>query len=180
MATYFIADTHFGHENIITLCNRPFTDLTDMNTTLAQNWNARVRDQDDIYIVGDFWYRGSGDGAVKAAKQLKGRKHLITGNHDKKFLSSPAFQEQFVEVEELLSITHDGARIVLCHYPLAEWEGYYRGSWHIYGHIHNNRNEAFAYMKTQERALNAGVEITQYMPVTFAELKLYNEIFKNS
>jgi calcineurin-like phosphoesterase family protein len=69
---------------------------------------------------------------------------------------------------------------LVCHYPLAEWNGYFRGSWHIHGHIHNRRNEAFSFMQTRERALNAGADITQFMPVTFAELKQYNKAFKCS
>ena len=27
---FFIADTHFGHEKIIQLCNRPFENMKDM------------------------------------------------------------------------------------------------------------------------------------------------------
>jgi len=58
---------------------------------------------------------------------------------------------------------------------LAEWSGFYRGSWHIYGHIHNAKNTAYQYMSTQEKALNAGVDICDFKPVTFEELKSYNE-----
>jgi len=133
-----------------------------------------------IYIVGDFWYRGTSDGAVHIVRQLKGRKHLIIGNHDRRFLKNSAFREGFVEVADILDLAYDGKRMILCHYPFAEWDGFFRGSWHIYGHIHNSRNEAFDYLRTKERALNAGVDITQYMPVTFDELKQYNEAFKNA
>jgi calcineurin-like phosphoesterase family protein len=60
---------------------------------------------------------------------------------------------------------------------MAEWSGYYRGSWHIYGHIHNDKESAaFQYMKTLDRALNAGVDICDYMPVTFEELRKYNQV----
>jgi calcineurin-like phosphoesterase family protein len=27
---YYTADQHFGHSNIIRLCNRPFNDITEM------------------------------------------------------------------------------------------------------------------------------------------------------
>jgi len=58
---------------------------------------------------------------------------------------------------------------------MAEWSGYFRGSWHIYGHIHNAKNTAYQYMKTQEKALNAGVDICGFSPVTFEELIQYND-----
>jgi calcineurin-like phosphoesterase family protein len=85
----------------------------------------------------------------------------------------------FADVDHLRYLKHDGKHIFLCHYPLAEWSGYYRGSLHIYGHIHNQKESAvFDYMKNQERALNAGVDICQYMPVTLGELIAYNDAFK--
>jgi calcineurin-like phosphoesterase family protein len=58
MAVFFTADTHFGHENAIKHCRRPFADADEMNAVLRQNWNARVKDDDDIYIIGDFFFKG--------------------------------------------------------------------------------------------------------------------------
>lgn len=50
---YYIADTHFGHKNILTLCNRPFESIEQMNLTLIENWNSKVKNNDHIYILGD-------------------------------------------------------------------------------------------------------------------------------
>lgn len=38
--TFFTSDTHFGHANIINLCNRPFKDVNHMNDMLVENWNS--------------------------------------------------------------------------------------------------------------------------------------------
>lgn len=62
--------------------------------------------------------------------------------------------------------------MILCHFPLSDWNGKHRGSYHIYGHIHNNRDEVFEFMKMQERALNAGCMLNNYEPVTLDELIL--------
>ena len=48
---YFTADTHFGHENIIRFCNRPFSSVTEMDETLITNWNRRVKGNDTVYIL---------------------------------------------------------------------------------------------------------------------------------
>ena len=44
---YYIADTHFGHENIIKLCGRPFADAEEMDRVITGNWNSVVNDGDD-------------------------------------------------------------------------------------------------------------------------------------
>ena len=51
---YFIADPHFGHENAIKLCSRPFETVEEMNETIIKNWNGRVHGNDTVYIVGDI------------------------------------------------------------------------------------------------------------------------------
>lgn len=80
---YFIADTHFGHDRIIEICNRPFADVEEMNAQLIQKWNNKVSDEDTVYILGDFCFKMSKQDAIKILKQLKGKKVLIRGNHDK-------------------------------------------------------------------------------------------------
>ena len=180
MAVYFIADTHFGHTNVIRLCNRPFTCLDEMHRIMVVNWNARVKNNDDIYIIGDLYWHGNQGEAIELVKRLNGQKHLIIGNHDRKYLNDPEYRELFVEVMPMHYIAHYQENIIMCHYPMVEWNGYHRGAYHIYGHIHNRRGKAFEFLRTEDRALNAGADINQFMPVTFQELIINNGIFKNS
>ena len=60
MTTFFTSDTHFGHENIIKYCGRPFKDVEKMNERLIKNWNEVVKDTDTIFHLGDFSFRGYG------------------------------------------------------------------------------------------------------------------------
>ena len=183
MATYFTADLHFGHNAIINFCDRPFENVSEMNRVLIDNWNSRVNNDDHVYIVGDLFYGGrdaAGKGeAIATVGKLNGILHLIAGNHDIPYLKNADYHYLFADVDQLRYLKLDGEFIFLCHYPMAEWSGYFRGSWHIYGHIHNAKeNAAFKYMKTQEKALNAGVDICRFMPVTFQELQAYNEVYR--
>jgi len=180
MAIYFIADTHFGHGNIIRLCERPFNSLEEMNETMVSNWNARVHRDDHVYIIGDLCWRDGYENALQIVKRLKGVKHLVVGNHDRDFLKYPEYREQFVEIAAMLYTNTDKGHIIMCHYPMAEWNGIFHGAWHIHGHIHNRRSDTFEFMKTRERALNAGADIVQFMPVVFTELMAYNEAFKSA
>ena len=56
---FFTSDQHFCHTKIITMCNRPFAGIDEMNGTLIANWNSAVSDADEVYILGDFMYRGN-------------------------------------------------------------------------------------------------------------------------
>jgi calcineurin-like phosphoesterase family protein len=172
---FYTADLHLGHANIIRLCNRPFADVQEMNRVLIDNWNARVRDCDQIYIVGDLAFR-SAEPVSGLLDQLKGIKHLVVGNHDAKWMKHLDLSNYFASVEKLSEIEDNGRKVVLCHYPLMTWNG--RESYLVYGHIHNNKNGSYwPLLKTMQYALNAGVEINDYKPVTLDELIINNDRF---
>ncbi|MCI9023900.1 MAG: hydrolase [Dorea sp.] len=166
---YYIADMHLGHENIIAFDNRPFRSVNEMNRVLMDNWNRKVGQDDDVYILGDFSYCSETD-PVWYLEQLKGTKHLIQGNHDGHLLRSGNAGKYLASVDKMLHITDGGEHIVLCHFPIAEWNGFSHGSWHIYGHIHGNVSKTSKFMKGRKKALNAGCMLNGYEPVTFAEL----------
>jgi len=180
VATYFTADLHFGHSEIIGFCERPFSDVSEMNRVLINNWNSRVSKEDHVFIVGDLYYGGRDAAGLKEAvstvSKLNGILHLVAGNHDFPYLKNMDYHYLFADVDQIRYLKHEGKYLYLCHYPMAEWSGYFRGSWHIYGHIHNAKNTAYQYMKTQEKALNAGVDICGFTPVTFEELIQYNDV----
>lgn len=175
---YYISDLHFGHANVIRFDNRPFTDVDEMDRFLIDMWNARVRPEDNVYIVGDFSFR-TGRTEEWYLEQLKGHKHLVVGNHDGKLMKNEKAMKYFESVNQILQISDEGRRVTMCHYPMAEWPGYYKNGWHIYGHIHNRRNEAYHIMKKMERAVNAACCINNYMPATLDELIRNNEVFKD-
>lgn len=54
MNIFFTSDTHFGHNNIIKLSNRPFSSVEEMNEGLIERWNDVVGAEDIVYHLGDF------------------------------------------------------------------------------------------------------------------------------
>ena len=82
MKRYIIADTHFGHANIIQYANRPFRDVSHMNEMLIRNWNETVQSDDLVYILGDFTLSRRIEVIKNLVSRLNGRKILIMGNHD--------------------------------------------------------------------------------------------------
>lgn len=178
--TYFTADLHLGHSNIISLCRRPFKDVEEMNRTIIANWNSRVTDRDEVYILGDVAYKcGAELGPILA--KLKGRKHLILGNHDRNWIirSCDGCKGQVESIEQMGSLTLGDKHIFLCHYPMMEWDGCFHGSYLVYGHIHNATGQNFwPLIVGNDHMLNAGVDINGFYPVTFDELVENNRRFK--
>ncbi len=132
---YYISDLHIGHTNVIRYDNRPFENVEEMNKMLVRNWNSVINSTDEVYVLGDFaWKNALG---VEVLKQLKGRKFLIKGNHDK---INEKMEKYFEWIKDYAVIYDKQTKVVLFHYPIANWDGQYRGSVHLYGHIHNTRD----------------------------------------
>lgn len=166
---YYISDLHFGHRNVIGMDGRPFATIEEMDAALIRLWNERVTDEDDVYIVGDFAYR-NGYTATWYLRQLKGRKHLIIGNHDRLTIQDTKAMEYFASVEKMNRVVDDGRIVSLCHFPVAEWNGKRHGGYHVYGHLHIRRDEVYEFMSRFDKALNAGCMINGYRPATLDEL----------
>ena len=77
---YFTSDQHFYHSNVIAYCARPFASVEEMNLAIVANWNAVVRPEDTVYVLGDFSL------AIRPVELfshlLNGTKFFIPGNHD--------------------------------------------------------------------------------------------------
>jgi calcineurin-like phosphoesterase family protein len=174
---FFTADLHFGHENIIRHCARPFKNAEEMNRVLVANWNAKVGVRDTVYILGDLFYRFNGY-PINILKKLNGKKHLLVGNHDKSWMKQVALDKFFESVSDVLTVEIDGRKCVLCHYPMLDFEGDYM----IHGHIHNSqhRDEHFEIWRSFDMMLNAGVDIHDFAPVSFEELVENNFKFRKS
>ena len=67
-----------------------------MHAEIIKRWNKKVTNGDDVYILGDIGSRGYQNMHVELIAQLKGRKHLIVGNHDD--IKDLRVQQQFVEI----------------------------------------------------------------------------------
>ncbi|WP_347253859.1 metallophosphoesterase [Leminorella grimontii] len=166
---YFTSDTHFCHSNIINLCGRPFESVRHMNDTLIHNWNALVTERDEIYILGDFLFRGTGQDANQILRRLNGKKYLIRGNHDK-FLDDPEFDTSMFEwVKDYYELDYQKQKIVMFHYPILEWQGYFRDAIHLYGHVHNSGKDPEQRKRLSAlgpRAINVGVDVNRFFPVS--------------
>lgn len=83
--TFWSADLHFLHINILTLGNgRPFDTIEEHDETIIERWNANVTSSDVVHVLGDV-AMGPIEQSLALCKRLRGRKYLVCGNHDRPF-----------------------------------------------------------------------------------------------
>ncbi len=167
---FYTADLHFHYKPF--LPDRPFASVEEMDEAMIRLWNETVTDEDTVYVVGDVGYNGGyvpGD----ALGRLRGRKHLIRGNHDTGFENAPKLFDYFETVTDFNEIDDGETHILLCHYPIL----YRKRGYMIHGHLHQARGPEYDILRQMPRMLNAGVDVNFYRPVTLAQLVENNRAF---
>ena len=162
MKTFVIADPHFGHENIIQYCNRPFESVSEMDNAIIDNWNKTVSNDDLIWVLGDFAL-ASRDYTKSIIKSLRGRKRLILGNHDR--YSQEWYREAGFEFVSPYPVLIENF-IILSHAPL-EFLNKNCPFFNIYGHVHNDPR----YLDLTKSGACVSVDRTEYKPIELEELK---------
>lgn len=160
---WFTSDHHFGHENIIKYCNRPFVSVDEMNRILIQNYNSVVAYNDVVYFIGDIGFMQD-DALVTLLSRLNGSKILIYGNHDKVIRKSEQkFKKVFSHIRDYLEVSGEKQKYILCHYPMLSWNGSGRGNIMLHGHAHGNTN--YGHIKDM-KIMDVGVDCHNYFPIS--------------
>jgi calcineurin-like phosphoesterase family protein len=160
MAIFFTSDTHFGHGGALGLYRRPFASVPEMNAAIVERWNATVGPDDVVWHLGDFAIRQKPATVAELLGQLRGHKHLLTGNNDP---PDTVALDDWESVQPYAELTLDGVSLVLCHYPFRSWRGMGKGSVNLHGHCHGR-------LKPQPRQFDCGVDVWDFRPVTLNEI----------
>ena len=136
-AVWVISDTHFGDKDIQkAFPNRP------SDEELIKNINQKVGKTGTLLLLGDV-------GDIECAKQLKGYKVLICGNHD---AGATNYKEIFDEVYTGALII--GEKLILSHEPVdIPW------AFNLHGHDHAGAK--------RKGHLNVCADVIGYIPINF-------------
>ena len=152
---FFTSDTHYNHSNIcrgtskwtgdLTKVTRNFQTLKLMNRVIIDNINDIVG-QDDILIHLGDWSFGGFESIGEFRKQIICKNiYLVLGNHDYHIEDNKEnIRELFVDVAHYTKLhvtTWNNevmipSKYVLCHFPIASWDGMNKGVMHLFGHVH--------------------------------------------
>lgn len=152
-----------------------------MNQSLIDNWNEVVKEEDLIFILGDFCFDQKSQW-VKFLKQLKGKKYLIQGNHDRPQAIPHEMLEMVCDMLHLWIYdenTDKYDQFFLCHYPILSYPGMFRGCNQLFGHCHSREHNTGAdagFLQHLIRSYDVGVDGNNFTPVSIQRIR---EIFKN-
>ena len=165
---YLIADTHFGHTNIIKYCSRPFKNSFEMDEYIIKQWNNTVTNDDIVYHLGDFCFKYDRPKTAELIARLNGHKILVKGNHDKRHTSTKwkelGFEEAYGEPIVLNDI-----------FILSHWPTYDKNLFNIHGHKHNTLREDYL----EAISMCVSVELINYTPISIDKaIKQRSELWR--
>lgn len=166
---WFTSDHHFFHKNILKFMKDTrgiYSTIEEMNEGLIQSWNEQVGPRDIVYHLGDFTYRFDkrNTNINEFVKRFNGHKFLCIGNHDNEFLKV-VDKSLFMDIFHMKTYRLYKKKIVLCHYPMLEWDGSGKGSWHLHGHSHGRKTIKLP------NAIDVGVDCNNLKLINYDELE---------
>jgi len=154
MKYFFTADEHYGHIKILEYCNRPFTDIQEMDGELIRRHNELVGLEDTVIHVGDFTLKKTLQEANNYIRKLNGTHIFVRGSHDYWNPTLP----------HIIEFTIDGIYVVVCHYAMKTWARSHYGSIQLYGHSHGK-------LEPQANQMDIGVDTNNFYPYSFEDIK---------
>jgi calcineurin-like phosphoesterase family protein len=184
MARWFTSDLHFGHENIIRFCNRPFDSVHEMNVEICRSINSKVGPEDELWILGDLAL-GNSQKTIPIVRHLTaGTIHFVSGNHDRCHPYNGSKHEKWIDQYKKLfsgdlylgntSLTlSDGTHVEVSHFPyigdsydwgrgtdrFSDWRVKDQGNWLLCGHVHDS-------WKQNNKMINVGIDVWGGLPAS--------------
>lgn len=182
---FFTSDTHYAHSNICSATTkwegasnmtREFNSLDHMNTTLVNNINNMVGEDDILIHLGDFSFGGFDKIQEFRDRIVCKNIHLVLGNHDHHIeRNKEGVQDLFSSVQQYLRLEvrrpvsksmMDRYTFVCMHYPIASWHDMNQGVIHLHGHVHLP-----AHLRVAEgKAMDVGVDGNGLEPISLNEV----------
>jgi len=174
---WFSSDWHLGHENIISICDRPFSSADEMDKTIIGNMLSVMKRKDTLYFLGDLSFSQSI--AYEALTTLFNHGINVVwvlGNHDK-HCAPEKLAGLYKEAGYSHIYKNNGIVMHLSHFPMRVWFMSFRNTFNLYGHVHTMSPELFALEQPPYgKSLNVNLEFHNYMPYSLDEIV---EIMRN-
>ncbi|MBR1796486.1 MAG: hypothetical protein IJ757_00505 [Clostridiales bacterium] len=171
---YVTSDLHFCHDREFLYGPRGFASCAEMNEAIVKNWNALIKWDDEVYVLGDLMLKDDRLG-IYYWNQLVGKKHIILGNHDTDTRIELYKQCHDTVVEgHAMRLKYGNNTIMLSHYPMLVGDKHEEGKSlkncviNLCGHVHTkdkfyNWDKGLIYHVELDAHENKPVSIEQIM-----------------
>jgi calcineurin-like phosphoesterase family protein len=180
------SDPHYNHKNICRGTTdwrlpdnsipinqtRDFPTLDRMNSTIVDNINEVVM-QDDILICLGDWSFGGFENIQKFRDRIICEEiHLILGNHDHHIENNrQGCQRYFKSVSHYNTLEYKNRagethKFVLCHYPICSWHDMKKGVYHLFGHLHTPKQNKIM----NGRSMDVGMDGNDLKPYNINDI----------
>lgn len=175
---FITSDLHYSHKNLIkSLTNwdidrakRDFNSIEEHNNKIVENINNTVGKDDVLFILGDIAFGGVKNIPIVMDRIICDEVHLIFGNHDHHIITNKnGIKDWFTTTSFYREVLIDKELFVMFHYPISEWNGFYRGAYHLYGHQHNLSEHIFS---NKGKSMDVGIDgHPEFRPYNINEIR---------
>ena len=170
---FFTSDPHYGHENILKYCHRPFSSIEEHDEELIRLWNETVPEDGIVFILGDIGF--CSETYLKTIlNRLNGKIYWIIGNHDWRRIT-PGIMNRFECITQQMVITVDNKLIYLNHFPFLCYPNSDRHPvYQFFGHVHSGplstSSDISRLVHLNKRQYDVGVDNNEYKPISFQDI----------
>lgn len=187
---YFTSDLWLGRENILKIANRPYESLEEMENDIIEKWNSIIKDDDTVYVLNNFAVDPYT--AARALKDLNGNIILMNPNSALTYAFTGDGNKDNIDLDELISsdgkivctsqtIIEDASNdVVICYWPMSEWNGKESGTLHIYGYSYpimkgkkGNMTDIAVEDEITTGRINVCMDKWNFYPVSLKAIKSY-------
>lgn len=169
---YFTSDLHFGHDKNFIYKSRGFNSIKEHDKSIINNWNSIITKDDDVYVLGDLML-GNKEQGLDYLRQLKGKIHIVVGNHDtsNKIDLYSTKLNNVIEIKPIIILKYNKYKFYLSHYPTITSnlnEKSLRDCLiNLYGHTHQIKSKFYNEIPFM---YNVGLDCHQNKPVSIDEI----------
>jgi calcineurin-like phosphoesterase family protein len=170
---FFTSDPHYGHENILKYCHRPFSSIEEHDEELIRLWNETVPEDGIVFILGDIGF--CSETYLKTIlNRLHGKIYWIIGNHDWRRIT-PGIMNRFECITQQMVITVDNKLVYLNHFPFLCYPDSDRHPvYQFFGHVHSGplsgSSDISKLVHLNKRQYDVGVDNNEYKPISFQDI----------
>ena len=193
---YFTSDLHYFHKRIVEFTGRPttFENLTQWITTQCNSKIPKPEKGKKVTTIhlGDFAFSCTNEELVEVLKSLNGDWWFILGNHDNAGKLITAINTVNAETGtnhrllgwyyRILATKQPAVKtekkhkklLVLCHFPIEDWDSKHYGSAMIHGHVHGGGSDHDGYgIQKLPNRFDVGIDNSHtWSPFSYDDLRV--------